>query len=131
MGFTRREKAPEVRLGSVMSPLILQQCSPQEQQDHRSRLQLSPSPTQFSSCAHSIPESCSLPRAPATVGAGTSSIFAASNCHQPLSMCFDVRRSPAGICPRDLHCSKEPVCHIHTGNTEAATPLQGSLRSIY
>lgn len=60
---------------------------------------LSPSPTQLSSCAHSIPESCSPPRAPATVGAGTSSIFAASNCHQPLSMCFDVRRSLAGISP--------------------------------
>lgn len=139
MGFKRREKAPEVRLGSVISPLILQQCSQQEQQDHRSHLLAAapqkrcfPQALLLSSCAHSTPESCSPPRAPAAVGASTQSIFAASNCHQPLSMCFDVRRPLAEICPRDLHCSKEWVCRIHTGNnTKAATALQGSLRSVY
>lgn len=38
MGFNRREKAPEVRLGSAISSLTLQQGSQQEQQDHRSHL---------------------------------------------------------------------------------------------
>lgn len=56
---------------ALVSPLILQQCSQREQQDHRSHLLAAalwircfPQALLLSSCAHSIPESCSPPRAP-------------------------------------------------------------------
>lgn len=56
MGFNRREKAPEVRLGSAVSPLILQQGSQQEQQDHRSHLlAAAPQIRCFPYCSAAVP----------------------------------------------------------------------------